>query len=235
MENAASYDQWYDTARGRWIGRREVELILEHLQPRPGESLLDVGCGTGFFTRTLAASMDGPVHGVDISSEWVVYARQRNVGRASYMVADARALPYSSASFDLVVSIAAVCFIEDEVKAVDEIVRVARRRIAIGFLNRHSLLWLEKGRGGGRGGYRGAHWHTVRETKDLFRDKAVTRLRVRTAIQIPSGGRLARVIERTWPLSFSFGGFILAVGDIAIPTLTPPDYSMHRRAVTRCR
>ena len=56
--DAELYDRWYDTPRGRWIGLREATMVVEHLQPRRGESLLDVGCGTGFFTRTLAASVD---------------------------------------------------------------------------------------------------------------------------------------------------------------------------------
>jgi SAM-dependent methyltransferase len=212
--DAQSYDRWYETSRGRWIGRREAELVVETLQPRAGESLLDVGCGTGFFTRTLASAAGGRVTGVDINPEWVEYARGRDAGGASYEVADARALPYPNASFDLVVSIAALCFIEEDAVAAREIVRVARRRFAIGLLNRRSALWLQKGRGGGRGGYRGAHWHTVREARRLFRDLPVRNLLVRTAIQVPSGGRFAQFVERLWPASVGTGAFILVGGDV---------------------
>jgi ubiquinone/menaquinone biosynthesis C-methylase UbiE len=67
---AETYDRWYETPRGRWIGQREVALLLGELQPRPGESLLDVGCGTGFFTRALASAIGGPATGVDINPEW---------------------------------------------------------------------------------------------------------------------------------------------------------------------
>jgi len=224
--DAAAYDRWYETSRGRWIGQREVALLLETLEPRPGESLLDVGCGTGFFTRTLAGAMGGQVVGVDINPEWVEYARRREAGRASYAVADARALPYANASFDLVVSIAALCFIREEVAAIREIVRVTRRRFAIGLLNRHSLLWLQKGWGGGRGGYRGAHWHTVPEIMSLFRDLPVQHLSVRTAIQVPYGRGFARVIERMWPSSVPTGAFILVVGDVAEPAHEPPNNGM---------
>ncbi len=226
--DAASYDRWYETPRGRWIGRREAALVLENLQPRPGESLLDVGCGTGFFTRTLAGSIDGQVVGVDINPEWVDYARGRDLGRASYQVADARSLPYANASFDLVMSIATLCFIENEVAAAREILRVARRRFVIGLLNRRSLLWLQKGRTGGSGGYRGAHWHTVGEARCLFHDLPVQRLRVSTAIHIPSGGQLARFVERVWPSSFPSGAFILVVGDITEAAHPPPHNSMQR-------
>jgi SAM-dependent methyltransferase len=213
--DAESYDRWYETPRGRWIGQREAALVLQYLQPRPGESLLDVGCGTGFFTRTLAASLVGRVAGVDINPEWVEYARHRDAGKISYEVADARALPYANASFDLVVSIAALCFVEEESSAVREILRVARRRFAIGLLNRQSLLYLQKGREGGRGGYRGARWHTVREARGLFHELPVHNLRVHTAIQIPSGGWFARLIERAWPSSVPSGAFILVGGDVA--------------------
>jgi SAM-dependent methyltransferase len=211
--DAASYDRWYDTARGRWIGQREAALVIERLEPRPGESLLDVGCGTGFFTRALAASVDGRVAGIDLNPEWIGYARGRDPGGASYEVGDARALPYANASFDLVVSIAALCFIADEEAAVREILRVARRRFAIGLLNRHSLLWVRKGRGGGSGAYRGARWHTASEARRLFRELPVRGLRVYTAIQMPGGGPLARFVERVTPSS-PFGGFMLVVGDV---------------------
>lgn len=228
---AASYDHWYDTPRGRWIGRRDAELALEHLQPYPGESLLDVGCGAGFFTRTLAASMDGPVVGVDIDPEWVEYARRRASGRTSYAVADARALPYPDASFDLVVSIAAVSFIENEVQAIREMLRVARRRVAIGLLNRHSLLWLQKGRSGGHGAYRGARWHTIQAARNLLCDQDAQHPQVRTAIQLPGGGRLARVFERTWPSSLSFGAFILVVGDVAMSRTNQHDDEIRQMAI----
>lgn len=218
--DAASYDQWYDTPRGRWIGRREAELVLAHLQPRRGESLLEVGCGTGYFTRTLAAGLDGRVTGVDISPERVAYARGRDGGRASYALADACTLPFPNASFDLVMSITALCFIADEVQALREMLRVARRRVVIGLLNRHSLLWLEKSRGAG-GGYQGARWHTPREAMNLFRGIPVRHLQVCTGIQFPRGGPLARLVERAWPESLSFGGFLLVVADPVTPLESP--------------
>jgi SAM-dependent methyltransferase len=229
--DAETYDRWYETPRGRWIGQREVALLLGELQPRPGESLLDVGCGTGFFTRALASTMAGTVIGVDINAEWVEYARRRNTANVSYEVADARALPYRAASFDLVVSIAALCFIEEERTAVREMLRVARRRVAIGLLNRRSLLWLRKGRNGGRGGYRGARWHTTSEAADLFAGLPVQRLRVRTAIHLPGGGRLARAMERLWPQWLHTGAFILVVADAAAAADAPPNNSMQRTAL----
>lgn len=215
MRDAEEYDRWYETPRGLWIGQRELELILAALQARPGESLLDVGCGTGFFTRALGRAIDGPITGVDVNSSWVAYARRRDPVRAAYEVADARALPYEDRRFDLVISIAALCFIEDELAAVRSMVRIARRRVVIGLLNRRSILWLQKGRKGGRGGYRGARWHTAAQAQALFRGLAVPSLHVRSAIVVPSGGWFARTIERLWPRRFGAGSFILVVADVS--------------------
>lgn len=213
--DAETYDRWYETSRGKWIGQCEATLVRKCLQPGTGETLLDVGCGTGFFTRALAPAFDGKVTGVDVNPQWLAYARCRD-GSTSYVIADARALPYADSAFDLVMSITAFCFIKEERAAIREILRVTRRRFAIGFLNRHSLLYIQKGWRGEQGGYRGAHWHTVKESIKLFRGLPVQNLQAYTAIQIPSGNRFSRLFEHGWLSSFPFGAFILVVGDILI-------------------
>ncbi len=213
--DAESYDRWYETPRGRWTGEREVALLLAELQPRPGESILDVGSGTGYFTRALATATHGLVSGSDINPEWVAYARSLKSANVSYEVADARSLPHADGSFDLVVSITALCFVDEERAAVGEMLRVARRRVAIGLLNRRSLLWLWKGRSGGRGSYRGARWHTTSEAAALLAGLPVEHLRVRTAVHLPGGGWLARVMERLWPQWLRTGALILVVADVA--------------------
>lgn len=84
------------------------------------------------------------------------------------MAGDARALPFPDQAFDLSISVTALCFIHEQRQALAEILRVTRRRIAIGLINRYSLLYLHKGRGDGRGAHQGAHWHTVAEVRALF-------------------------------------------------------------------
>ncbi len=94
--------------------------------------------------------------------------------------------------------------------------RIARRRVALGLLNRRSLLWLAKGRRGGRGAYRGAHWHTRREVLRLFAGQPARNLTLRTAIMLPGGSRLARWIEPNlnWWVP-RCGAFIAAAADAA--------------------
>ncbi|TKA90632.1 methyltransferase domain-containing protein [Guyparkeria sp. SB14A] len=211
--NAADYDQWYRSGHGQWIGERETALIRGCLSPRSGESLLDVGCGTGFFTRALGASIDGLVVGADIDADWLAYARDQDRTGACYERADARALPHADKAVDLVTAITVLDFIDEDAAAVAEMVRVARRRVVIGVLNRNSLLWWQKGRDGGRGGYAGARWYTPADARRLFEGLPVARIRVQTAIVLPGGGRFARWLERRWPAWLPCGGVILLSAD----------------------
>jgi SAM-dependent methyltransferase len=208
----AAYDRWYETPRGRRIGERETALVVDCLAPCGGESLLDVGCGTGYFTRALGQAVGGRTVGVDVDAGAIAFAKRRDPQIGDYVVADARRLPFADASFDLVVSIAALCFVEDAVTAVREIVRVTRRRFAVGLLNRRSLLWLQKGRSGGSGGYRGATWHTPREAVALFDGLSVGALDVRTAVHWPWGGAVAGWVERAWPAECPTGAFVVVSG-----------------------
>lgn len=210
--NPADYDAWYDTARGHWAGETEYRLAAKGLAGKPGESLLDVGCGTGWFTRRAAA--DGfQATGLDPNPDWLGFARARSSPALTWVEGDARTLPFADASFDHVLSIAALCFIDDERQAVAEIVRVARRRFAIGWLNRASLLYWQKGRHGGSGAYRGARWHAAREVRALFSGLPVQNLALRSAIFLPSGTGTARWAERSMSKVLPWGGVLLMAGE----------------------
>jgi SAM-dependent methyltransferase len=207
------YDDWYQTPRGRWIGETEYRLLHTLLAPAPGERLLDVGCGTGYFSRRFARS-GNTVTGIDSDPAMLAFARWHAVAKEQYLTGDARALPFPDRSFDLGLSVTALCFIPEQRQALAEILRVTRRRFAIGLLNRHSLLYLQKGRGGGRGAYRGAHWHTAAEVRALFTGLPVKNLTLRTAVLIPTGGPLARLSERLLGERIPGGAFLVVVGDV---------------------
>ncbi len=210
--DAAAYEAWYATPRGRWIGETEYELAECQLETQPGDSLLDVGCGTGWFTRRAAAD-DLVATGLDPDADWLDYARSHSSPALNWVYGDARALPFADASFDHVLSIAALCFVEDEQLAVAECVRVTRRRFAIGWLNRTSLLYRQKGGRGGSGAYRGARWHTAGEVRALFSGLPVRRLTLHSAIFLPSGSCCARSLEQLVPDGLPWGGLLLATGE----------------------
>lgn len=207
------YEAWYSTPRGRWIADAEYRLLREAQSATAGSSVLDVGCGTGHFSRRLV--QDGfIVTGIDADVDMIRYAAAQG-GDVIYRIADACALPFPDHSFDAVVAITSLCFIREQQRAVAEMLRVARSRIALGLLNRHSLLYQLKGRRGGSGAYRGAQWHTVREARRLLSECNAHKIAVRSAIFVPGGGAMARVLENTIPSRLPLGGFLLATG---IPT-----------------
>jgi len=212
--NPADYDAWYDTPRGRWVGETEYALAAQQLAAQAGDSLLDVGCGTGWFTRRAAA--DGfNATGLDPNPDWLNFARAHSDPELKWVEGDARELPFEDAHFDHVLSIAALCFVDGERQAVAECVRVARRRFAIGWLNRDSLLYRQKGRGGGGGAYRGARWHSAGEVRALFAGLPVRNLKLRSAIFLPSATRWARWLEQGVPSALPWGGLLLATGEKA--------------------
>lgn len=206
---ADEYDAWYRTPRGAWIGETEYRLIRRLLGPDPGASVVDVGCGTGYFSRRFA--LDGHrVTGVDRDPGMLAVARAAAAAGERYVEADALALPFEDGEFDYCVSITALCFMADEAAALAEMLRVTRRGLALGLLNRRSLLYMHKGRHGGGGAYRGAHWHTPREVRALFAHAAGSAPRLEFAVFLPSGSGFARFAERTFPERLPFGSFVAA-------------------------
>jgi SAM-dependent methyltransferase len=210
----AGYDAWYRTPRGAWIGDTEFELLRQFLRPEPGESLLDVGCGTGYFTRRFAGESSLRVVGLDPDSAALDYARAQGAGTERYCAGTAASLPFADRSFDLSVSVTALCFVDDARRALGEILRVTRKRFAIGLLNRHSLLYLQKGRRGGFGAYRGAHWHAAREIQALFDGLPAANLAVGSAVFLPGAGPIARRVERLIPNRLPLGAFIVVAGAV---------------------
>ncbi len=209
--DAAAYNAWYDTPRGRWIGETEFALAARLLAPAPGSSLLDVGCGTGWFTRRFAAT-GLRVTGLDPNPIWLDYARRCSGPAIDWVEGDGRNLPFAQASFDHVVSIAALCFIDDERTPLAEILRVTRRSFAVGWLNRASLLYRPKA---GHGAYAGARWHTAAEVRALFDGLPVHRLTIRSAVFLPHGGSGARALEPLLPNRLPYGALLIAAGEPA--------------------
>ncbi len=213
------YDAWYDTPRGRWVGETEFALLCRHLDLKPGQRVLDVGCGTGWFTRRLAHA-GYAVTGLDIDSDMLAVAREKTPHGIIWQQGDATQLPFDDDSFDCVVALTSLCFVSDWPRAVAEIVRVTRGGFSLGLLNRHSLLWRQKGPGGGSGAYRGAHWHTHAEVSACLQQLPVRKRRFSSAVFIPSGTGFAQTLERLIPSAWLWGAFLLVSGESSPDTVS---------------
>jgi SAM-dependent methyltransferase len=103
-------------------------LVLAEADARPGEQVIDVGCGTGGTTAVLAGAVgaNGHVLGVDVSEPLIEAARARGVGNATFVVGDATTHPFKAASADLVFSRFGVMFFGDPVRAFSNLRRALK-------------------------------------------------------------------------------------------------------------
>lgn len=200
------YEAWYETPRGAWMGTAEAEALLRLGKIGIDTYVLDAGCGTGWFSRRFAAA-GARITGIDRDPAMLACARGLG-GKVEYLEGDMRALPLPDKSFDVVTAVTSLCFVADETRALAEMARLARRRIVLGLLHRHSLLYLKKH---DRGAYAGARWHARDDVERLVAGLPGARdVEVETLLFWPGDPRLGRALEAAPGLK-RFGGF-MAVG-----------------------
>ncbi len=103
-----SLSRWYDLLAGS-TERTLSSAGLETLGARPGESILEIGFGTGHTLIPISLSVGdkGCVYGVDLSSGMIVQAQKRLLRAEGYgsvvlLQADALRLPFKTACFDAI-------------------------------------------------------------------------------------------------------------------------------------
>ncbi|GHE82742.1 malonyl-ACP O-methyltransferase BioC [Thalassotalea profundi] len=99
--------------------------MLPWLPEKKDLIVLDLGCGTGFFSELLATRYD-QVLGADISFKMLDYAKKNRTGNINWTQADAFKLPYQTASIDVVYSNLMIQWCEPIDKALAEIMRVIK-------------------------------------------------------------------------------------------------------------
>jgi SAM-dependent methyltransferase len=202
--NPREYEAWYDTARGSWIAGREFDLMMRLMKPPAGATLLDVGCGTGHFSRRFATA-GLRVTGLDPDPAMLDYARGLD-GSVSYLLGTGIALPFGNNAYDHVTAVTSLCFIADPERALRDMLRVARHAVVLGLLNRWSLLYRQKH---GRGAYRGARWDAPADIRRWTQQlEPAPRITMRSAIFLPGGGVSARTVEAVLPGVLPWGGFL---------------------------
>ncbi len=205
MVDAAKYESWYQTPRGKWVSDTEFSLMMRQLDPEPRSTLLDAGCGTGHFSRRFA-SVGLKVTGIDPDSDAIAFARYQS-SSAEYLEGTAEALPFPDKSFDYCSAVTSLCFVTNYEKAISELWRVSRKAVVLGLLNRHSLLYLQKRQ---HGSYKGARWDTTQEIISLTATliPPPTVIKTGTVVVMPDSGRIARLLEKLRSTKFPGGGFL---------------------------
>ncbi|MBV9112490.1 MAG: methyltransferase domain-containing protein [Hyphomicrobiales bacterium] len=121
--DAAQYEQ----IMGRW-SRELASLFIDFVGVRDGESIIDVGCGTGSLTFALLdAARDLRLTAIDYSPVFLDAARAKpKAASVRFEEADATALPFSDASFDRALSLLVLHFVPESQRALAEMRRVVK-------------------------------------------------------------------------------------------------------------
>ena len=125
--NAQMIEYWNANGAERWVAAREridrglaaiTHELLAFAAPRPGERVLDVGCGCGTTTLELARRTGAPIMGLDVSAPMLRAARARVPDglAVTFVEGDASVHPVTP-SHDLVFSRFGVMFFADPVAA----------------------------------------------------------------------------------------------------------------------
>ena len=150
MHNASQVDFWNGETGNNWVTHDALmetmlqplgEIVIEALAPIAGERVLDIGCGCGHTSLSLAdrVGAQGAITGIDISAPMLSVARTLAENRAEpsaaieFVQADAQTHAIQRDSFDAVFSRFGVMFFEDPVAAFSNIRTAIRPNGRLGF------------------------------------------------------------------------------------------------------
>src|SRR5215470_2918623 len=155
------FNRWAAAGEGEKMEGHHLnitEKTIRLMGLRPGERVLDLGCGSGWATRLLARLVaDGPegfgqVVGVDVSDEMIRQARtlSKDFENILYVWGSAQQIPWEENFFDKMLSVESFYYYDDQDRALSELFRVmaphGRMFILINLYkdNPYSLQWVDK-------------------------------------------------------------------------------------------
>jgi len=188
-DNAGDYDAWFDTDKGRLLFEIELEClksVKEEAQSKgqseshPG-SWLEVGVGSGRFAKAL-----GMTHGLEPAPAMAKLAQARGIKTC---IGLGEALPYANASFDGVLMVCTICFVQDLSTVMSQCHRALKPggHALVGFVPLDSA-WGQHHSSRGKSGhtyYSGARFYRAPELIDIARAAGLT-LKQTRSVELPA-------------------------------------------------
>lgn len=154
------FNRWAEQGRGEEMERHHIsitEQTLVLMGLKPGERVLDLGCGAGWATRLMARKVaggerSGQVIGLDVSDEMVRRARvnSKDHDNVMFVVGSAQRIPWDENFFDKVLSVESFYYYADQERALAELFRVMAPLGELFILinlyrdNAYSLRWVDE-------------------------------------------------------------------------------------------
>jgi ubiquinone/menaquinone biosynthesis C-methylase UbiE len=155
------FNRWAEAGEGPKMENHHLDIAektIRRMNLRPGERVLDLGCGSGWATRLLARLVaDGPegfgqVVGVDVSDEMIRLARaaSKDFDNVMFVWGSATKIPWEENFFDKMLSVESFYYYPEQERALAELFRVMAPKGRLFILinlyrdNPYSLQWVDK-------------------------------------------------------------------------------------------
>ena len=154
------FNEWAEQGKGEEMEHHHIsitEQTLAMMKLKPGDRVLDLGCGAGWASRLMAKAVDdrekpGQVIGLDVSDEMIRRAREtsRDLDNLMFVIGSAQQIPWEENFFDKVLSVESFYYYADQDRALAELFRVMAPLGELYILinlyrdNHYSLRWVEE-------------------------------------------------------------------------------------------
>jgi len=143
----------WDEMRKEFFDAELAQMIVQQAEIKPGDTVVDIGCGSGFLTSQAANALGskGKVIGIDLSEEMLKIAHENlskagNERKVEFKVGDAESIPLGDEIADAVIGNMILHHCPEPKAAVREMARVLKpnRRLVLSDLEEHDEEWLKK-------------------------------------------------------------------------------------------
>jgi SAM-dependent methyltransferase len=143
FKDALAYEKWFFSQGNRAAAALEARFIFDMLNPLPGRTLIDIGCGTGArLTEFVERGID--VTGLDPSCYMLDIARGKFNDRVEFFRDFGESLPFEDNSFHYAALTTTLEYVDNPARVIEEACRVARDKVFIGIYNRYNIKSVQR-------------------------------------------------------------------------------------------